>query len=82
MRMKTPRTDPDLLVTHACDYAPCRNPAQVVLTHPRTGQYLLLVCAPCAPRYRAMLAQPGLLPPGVPRRRTPRGPRAHQRQAA
>lgn len=65
----TPR-DLDLLVTHGCDYAACPNPAQVVLTHPRTGQYLLLVCAHCAPRYRAMLEQPGLVLPGVPRRRT------------
>jgi hypothetical protein len=58
----------DLLATHPCDYAACPNRAEVVLTHPRTGQYLLLVCRACAPRYQAMLAQPGLLPPGVPRR--------------
>lgn len=63
----TPR-DLDLLATRRCDYAACPNRAEVVLTHPRTGQYLLLVCRACAPRYQAMLEQPGLVPPGVPRR--------------
>lgn len=58
----------ELLATRRCDYAACPNRAAVVLTHPRTGQYLLLVCRACAPRYQAMLQQPGLLPPGVPRR--------------
>ena len=58
----------DLLATHGCDYAACPNRAEVVLTHPRTGAYLLLVCRACAPRYQAMLLQPGLLQHGVPRR--------------
>lgn len=50
----TPR-DVELLVTHGCDYAPCPNRAEVVLTHPQTGAYLLLLCRVCAPRYQAML---------------------------